>query len=104
MAKGILTREGLVQRSDVVSGSDFGPQLTSGFTRISGTASVIGSMTIRLQGRFIPTGPVFVSSNWAVNSGVSFLDVPCRTPYTAFDVTNASSQLASLLFTGEVLR
>ena len=102
----ILSREALVQQSNtfIGSGADFGAQLTSPYTRITGLASVIGSMTVRMRGTMAESGPFLVTSNWAVNSGVTFLDVPARTPYTSFDVTAANSQVASLLFIGEPLR
>jgi len=98
-----ITRTALVHESNsfVGSGADFGAQLTSAFTRITGLASMIGSMTVRIRSQMDVSGPFLVTSNWSVNSGVNFLDVPNRADYTYFDVTAANSQVASLLIVGE---
>ena len=92
-----LTRKALVHQSNVFvgSGADFGAQLTSAFTRITGLASVIGSMTIRLRNQIDLSGPFLVASNWSVSSGVNFLDVPNRADYTYINVTAANSQVCT---------
>ena len=103
-----ITRKALLTQNNVTvnSGSDFGGVLTSAYTRLTGLASVTGSLSIRLQGRMDPLGPVLVSSVWVANSGINFFDVPNRTPYTSFDITVAATpgQTASILIVGEPLR
>jgi hypothetical protein len=103
-----ITRKALLTQNNVTvnSGSDFGSALTTPFTRLTGLASVTGSLSIRLRGSIDPTGAALVSSVWVANSGVNFLDVPNRASYIAFDITACATpgQTATILITGEPLR
>jgi len=103
-----ITRKALLTQNNatVNSGADFGGVLTSAFTRLTGMASVTGSLSIRMQGKMDAAGPVLVSSVWVANSGINFFDVPNRTPYVNFDITVAATpgQVASILIVGEPLR
>jgi len=103
-----ITRKALLSQNNVTvnSGADFGGVSTAVFPRLTGMASVTGSLSIRMQGKMDPAGPVLVSSVWVANSGVNFFDVPNRTPYVNFDITVAATpgQTASILIVGEPTR
>ena len=88
----------------VGSGADFGAVPTGGFARLTGLASAIGSMTIRMRSAIDPTGPFLVSSNWSVNSGITYLDVFNYGAQTYFDVTATVSQQCSFIIYGEPTR
>lgn len=75
------------------------------YTRPSGIASVIGSMTVPIRTSLVQSGgTVLVSSLWVCNSGPNFLDTPNRGSWVTVDVTAANSQLATLQIVGEPLR
>lgn len=89
-----LSRQALVTQgsgSSVTSGADFGVKNVSGFTRITGLASIVGSASIRMRTGINETGPYFVNSTWNVLSGTNILDTPNYGSWTYFDVTVAQS-------------
>jgi hypothetical protein len=99
-------RRALVRQHNVFvgSGADFGDVLTSQYSRLTGMASIVGSMTVRIRSAVASGGPYLVSSNWSVNSGPNLLDSINYGDYTRFDVTAAKSQVCSILIRGEPLR
>lgn len=102
-----LPRQALVTQnsgSGVNSGSDFGAKQVGGFARLTGLASVIGSMSIRMRTGIAEGGPFFVSSVWSINSGTNILDVPNYGSWTYFDVTAALSQSPTFSIYGDPVR
>lgn len=102
-----LSRQALVTQSSgsvANSGADFGAKRVGGFTRITGLASVIGSMSIRMRTGISETGPFFVSSTWIVNSGPNILDAPNYGSWTYFDITASLSQSPVFAIFGDPMR
>lgn len=102
-----LSRQALVVVDNVFcgSGADFGAKNVSGFTRVSGIASVIGSVSIRMRSAINQAGPFITSSVWVANSGPTQFDAPNYGSYLSIDVTAAASQAAcSFAIYGEPLR
>ena len=94
MAKiAFFTRFALVTNNGtaVASGQDFGVYQVTPYSRITGIASGVGSMSLRLRTGFTPTGPFVVSSTWVVNSGPNILDVPNYGSYITIDCTQATT-------------
>lgn len=103
------SRQGLVSQNNVAvsSGTDFGAVYTSPYTRLSGIAFLAsGSMSVRIRQYGSALGPTLTSTVWAVNSGVSILDVPNYASYTYIDVTaaNTAPGLGTLQIFGDPVR
>ncbi len=101
-----LSRQALVAQNAVAvnSGSDFGAKNVAGFTRITGLASGVGSMTIRMRTGMAETGPFISSSVWTVNSGVNILDAPNYGSWVSIDITATVSQAPTFSIYGEPVR
>ena len=102
-----LSRQALVTQgsgSAVSSGTDFGVKNVSGFTRITGLASVIGSMSIRMRAGISETGPFIVTSTWTVNSGFSTMDAPNYGSCLSIDITATVSQSPTFQIFGDPVR
>lgn len=94
-----LSRQALVTQNNIAvnSGADFGVTNVSGFTRLTGFATGVGSMTVRLRTGAGPTGPFIVSSNWVVNSGYQTMDAPNYGSWVAVDITNTTQTSAGAI-------
>jgi hypothetical protein len=88
----------------VDSGAILAEVYTGQYPRITGIATIIGSAKIRLRTSVDSGGPYLVSSNWAINSGPTYLDSVNYGHFHTIDVTAANSQAGSFLLTGEPAR
>jgi hypothetical protein len=90
--------------ANITSGgsADYGQFDVTRYSRFTGLASTVSSLTLRLR-TGAASGSFQVSSTWAVNSGVSLLDVPNYAQYAYFDITAAQSTAFTLLVQGQPL-
>ena len=83
--------------------ADFGAFITSGYSRLTGLFSTVGSLTFRTRGA-VSSGTWLSTSAQAVNSGASNLDVLNFVRVSEFAITAAQSTAYSIVVFGEPTR